>query len=61
MMCSLHHHRLHHGFFLSAAGSQALATPRIERHCAQTLQQARVATAPRPPFRAAAVAATFAE
>lgn len=40
---------------------QALATQRIESHCAQTLQQGRVATALRPAFRAAAVAAAFAE
>jgi hypothetical protein len=34
----------------------------MESHCAQTLQQVRVATAARPPFRAAAaVAAAFAE
>ena len=40
---------------------QAQATQQMERHCAQMLQQAQVATTARPPFRAAAVAVAFAE
>jgi hypothetical protein len=39
-----------------------LKTRQIERHCAETLQLARVATVQPPLFRAAAaVAATFAD
>jgi hypothetical protein len=38
-----------------------LKTRQIERHCAQRLPQERVAMALRPRFRAAAVAATFAD
>ena len=38
-----------------------LKTRQIERHCAETLQLARVATVQPPLFRAVAVAATFAD